>query len=146
MNKSLTLSASLTLLLAGCDPIIPAETIHVTETLSYTYAEVLAAAAVIAVAYYVVDPLAPNWEIKETKLDDTRYLIDMRKKKVTTGGDGESIELFHRQADKITTEMGARGYQIVTWTEGVESVFPIARRWSRGVIEVQPGPVKVGAR
>ena len=145
MKKSLTLS-SLTLLLAGCDPIIPAETIHVTESLSFSYAQVLAAAALIGVAYYVVDPLAPNWEIKETKLDDTRYRIDMRKKRVTTGGDGESLELFHRHADKITTEMGARGYAIVTWTEGVESEFPIARRWSRGVIEVQPGAVKVGAR
>lgn len=146
MRRSLTLSASLTVLLSGCDPIIPAETIHVTETLSFTYAQVIAAAAIIAVTYYVVDPLAPNWEIKETKLDDTRYRIDMKKKRVTTGGDGESLELFHRQADKITTEMRAHGYQIVTWTEGVESEFPIAHRWSRGVIELKPAPVKVGAK
>jgi hypothetical protein len=99
--------------------------------------------AVIGVAYVVIDPLAPNWEIHETKLSDTRYLIDMRKKRVTTGGDGESIDLFHRQAGQIAAGAKAPGYTILSWNEGVESVFPIARRWSRGVIEVNP-PSAIG--
>ena len=137
MNRSVVLSAALSVLLAGCDPIIPSQTIHVTETLSYSYAQVIAAAAVIGVTYYVVDPLAPNWAIEQTKVDEKRYRIEMRKKRVTTGGDGESIDLFHRQAEQIVAEMGSPGYTILAWNEGVESVFPIARRWSRGVIQLE---------
>ena len=134
---------ALTSLLAGCNPIIPDETINLTATTAFTLADALMWTAVIGVAYVVIDPLAPNWEIHETKLSDTRYLIDMRKKRITTGGDGESIDLFHRQAGQIAAGAKAPGYTILSWNEGVESVFPIARRWSRGVIEVNP-PSAIG--
>jgi hypothetical protein len=36
MRRSIGLTAALTALLAGCDPVVPSETVHVTETLSYT--------------------------------------------------------------------------------------------------------------
>jgi len=91
----------------------------------------------------VVDPLAPNWEIHETKLSDTSYRIDLRKKRITTGGDGESIDLFHRQAEQIAAQAKAPGYITLSWNEGVDSEFPIARRWSRGVIELK-APATVG--
>ena len=146
MRKSIGPSAALTALLAGCNPVIPSGTVHLTETLSYTYAQILGTAIVIGAIYVVVDPLAPNWEIKETKLDDTHYRIDMRMKRVATGGVGESMDLFHRQADAIAIQNHSPGYTIVSFNEGIESTFPIARRWSRGVIEVQPMPVKVGER
>jgi hypothetical protein len=97
---------------------------------------VVLVAAAIGIAYVVIDPLAPNWEIRETKLSDTRFRIDMRKKRITTGGDGESIDLFHRQAEQIAAQLESPGYTIMSWNEGVESDFLIARRWSRGVIEV----------
>jgi len=125
-------------MLAGCSPIVPSGTIEVTESISYTYAEVLGAAVILAAMWYVIDPLAPNWEIKDSKLDDTHYRIDLRKKRVSTGGDGEAIDLFHRQAEALAGHAKAQGYTIVSWNEGVESDFPIARRWARGVIEVQP--------
>ncbi len=130
--------------LAGCSsPIIPDETVKLTSTISFTAADVVMVAAVAGVAYLVIDPLAPNWEIHETKLSDTRYRIDMRKKRITTGGDGESIDLFHRQAEQIAIHAKASGYTIMSWNEGVDSDFPIARRWSRGEIEVAL-PAKVG--
>jgi hypothetical protein len=146
MRRSIVLSAALTALLAGCDPVVPSQTVHLTETISYTYAQILGAAIVIGAIYIVVDPLAPNWEIKETRLDQTRYRIDMRMKRVATGGVGESMDLFQRQADAIAIQTHSPGYTIVSFNEGIESTFPIARRWSRGVIEVQPAPVKVGER
>jgi hypothetical protein len=144
MRTTLAACIALTSLLAGCNtPIIPDETIKLTATTAFTAADVLMVAAVAGVAYVIIDPLAPNWEIHETKLSDTRYLIDMRKKRITTGGDGESIDLFHRHAQQIAAGAKASGYTILSWNEGVESVFPIARRWSRGVIEVNP-PAHVG--
>ena len=70
----------------------------------------------------------------------------MRKKRVTTGGDGESIQLFHQQADQLAAQAHSSGYTILTYTEGIESVFPIARRWSQGVVELWPAPAKMGVR
>ncbi|PWT70230.1 MAG: hypothetical protein C5B46_09850 [Proteobacteria bacterium] len=136
--KKMMVAASAALLLQGCNPIVPSGTVHVTETISYTYAEVLGAAIIVAAMWYVVDPLAPNWEIKDSRLDDTHYRIDLRKKRITTGGDGEAMDLFHRQAFAVAGQVKSHGYTVVTWNEGVDSDFPIARRWARGVIEVQP--------
>ena len=146
MKRTLIAGSIAAALLTGCNPIIPAKSIHVTEALSYTYAEVLAAAVVIGVAYYVIDPLAPNWKIEATRLDDTRFRIEMRKKSVTTGGDGEAVALFHRQAEQLAAQAHSSDYTILSLTEGVDSDFPIAHRWTRGVVEVHPATVRVGQR
>jgi hypothetical protein len=144
MKRAFTAPIALCCLLAGCNtPIIPDQTVRLTSTMSFALADVAMVAAVVGVAYLVIDPLAPNWEIHETKLSDTRYRISMVKKRVTTGGDGESIDLFHRQAEHIAAQVEASGYTIMSWNEGVDSEFPIARRWSRGEIEIQ-FPAKVG--
>lgn len=128
---------SLAVLCAACtEPIIPDETIMVTASKSYSLAQVLGAAAVVAAAYYVVDPLAPNWEIVEGRLADNRYRIAMRKKRWTTGGDGEAIELLHRQAEQLAQGQGYREYRILSWTEGVQSDMPVAQRWARGDVEL----------
>jgi hypothetical protein len=141
MRPTLTGYLALPCLLAACSsPIIPDETIQLTSTMSFTAADVVMTGAVVGLAYLIIDPLAPNWDVRETKLSDTRYRIDMRKKRITTGGDGESIDLFHRQAEQLAATAKATGYSILSWNEGVDSDFPIARRWSRGVIELT-GPV-----
>ena len=128
--------------LAACgtsptDPIIPAETIYLTETISFTAADALFCGAVIGATWYVVDPLAPNWEVKYTKVADNRYRLEMKKKNFTTGGDGEAIELARRQGEKFAELQGYRRYQIMTWAEGVQSDMPIAHRWARGTVELQ---------
>jgi hypothetical protein len=137
MRRTLAGYVALPCLLTACSsPIIPDETVKLTSTMSFTAADVVMTGAVVGLAYLIIDPLAPNWDIHETKLSDTRYRIDMRKKRITTGGDGESIDLFHRQAEHIAANAKAPGYLVLSWNEGVESQFPIARRWSRGVIEL----------
>jgi len=143
MRRSFAGAIALSCLLAGCNPIIPDDTVHLTSTISWPLSDVLMTVAAVGILYVVVDPLAPNWEIHETKLSDTSYRIDLRKKRITTGGDGESIDLFHRQAEQIAAQAKAPGYITLSWNEGVDSEFPIARRWSRGVIELKP-PATVG--
>jgi hypothetical protein len=125
------------LLLGACSPIIPDKTIELTATTSYTYADVLGTAAVAAIAWYVVDPLAPNWEVTEGRVADNYWRIQMRKKNFTTGGDGEALELLHRHAAKLAELQGYRSYRITAWTEGVQSDVPFAHRWARGEIELQ---------
>jgi hypothetical protein len=130
---------ALSCLVGACSsPIIPDKTVQLTATTAFTAADVVMVTAALGVAYLIIDPLAPNWEIHDTKLSETRFRIDMRKKLITTGGDGESIDLFHRQAELLTDHANASGYTILSWNEGVDSDFPIARRWARGVIELNP--------
>ena len=128
---------ALSVLLAACNPIIPDDTVHLTSTQSYPLSDVVATAAVAATVWIVVDPLAPNWDVSESKVTDNRWRIAMRKKNFTTGGDGEAIELMHRHAARLAELQGYRSYQIVTWTEGVQSDVPIAHRWARGEIELR---------
>jgi hypothetical protein len=123
--------------LAACTPIIPDKTVQLTATQSYPYADILATAAVVAAVWYVVDPLAPNWEVQEGKVTDNRWRIALRKKNWTTGGDGEAVELLHRHAAQLAQRQGYRSYQILTFSEGVQSDMPIAHRWARGEIELK---------
>ena len=121
-------------LVSGCNPVVPDSTVQLTTTTSFTAAEIAATVAAAAIAWYVVDPLAPNWEVKEIKLADNQWRLDMRMKRWTTGGDGEAIDLLHRQAERLAQLQGYSNYRILAWNEGIQSDMPIAQRWARGVV------------
>jgi hypothetical protein len=128
--------------IAGCNssptnPVIPNETVYLTSNVAFTYAELLGAAAVIGATYLIVDPLAPNWQVTQTKLADNRWRVNMRKKDFTTGGDGEAVELLRRHAEELAQTQGYGRYQVMAWTEGVQSDVPFAHRWGRGEIELR---------
>ena len=127
------------LALAGCSssptsPIIPDETVYLTSNFAFTYAELLGVVAVVGATYLIVDPLAPNWEVTQTKLADNRRRINMRMKNFTTGGAGVPTQLLHRHAEQLAETQGYRRYQILKWTEGIQSDVPFAHRWGRGEI------------
>jgi hypothetical protein len=97
----------------------------------------LATAAVVAAAIYVVyDPLAPNWEIEESRLNDNTYRLSMKMKRFHTGGSGESIQLLKRRANQLQYEQGFSGYQILEYSEGIDSQTIGARRMAEGVIRL----------
>lgn len=114
-------------------PIIPNQSLAVSKSLSIS-AEALALAAAI---YFVVDPLSPNWQIEEARMGGNRFRISLRKKRFTTGGDGEATQVFYRRAERIVRENGYAGYTVLEFGEGVESTVPIAQRVSRGIIQVR---------
>lgn len=113
------------------DLLIPNETLNISRSLSIP-AESLAAGAVL---FVVIDPLAPNWRIEQTRLDANRYLIALTKKRFTTGGDGEAGQIFNRRAAELAREQGG-DYRVVEYTEGIESAVPVAQRVARGIVEI----------
>jgi len=112
--------------------IIPNETLNLSRSVSIPL-ESLAAGALL---FVIVDPLAPNWQIEETRLDAGRYLIALKKKRFTTGGDGEAAQIFFRRAAQIAREQGGVRYRVVEFTEGIESSVPIAQRVAQGIVEM----------
>lgn len=136
-----TLCAMLSLSLAGCSGIagvsssntlIPPEVATFSRSLSVPF-ESIAAGAVL---FLIIDPLAPNWQIEELRLNENRFRIALRKKRFTTGGDGEAMPAFYRRAEQLTREGGAAHYRVIEFTEGVDSAMPIAQRVAQGVVEI----------
>jgi hypothetical protein len=101
-----------------------------------TESTVASALIVIGAIYLVYDPLAPNWEIEESRLNDDTYRFSLKMKRYHTGGAGESIQILKRRASKIQYEQGFSGYQILEYTEGIESQTIGARRMAEGTIKL----------
>lgn len=117
-------------------PLIPAKSIQLTAQTSVSLASLATAAVVVAAIYFVYDPLAPNWEIEESRLNEDTYRFSLKMKRYHTGGAGESIQIFKRRAGKLQYEQGFAGYQILEYTEGIESQTIGARRMAEGTIKL----------
>ena len=117
-------------------PLIPAKSIYLTASTSVSYATLATAAVVAAAILIVYDPLAPNWEIEESRLNEDTYRFSMKMKRYHTGGAGESIQILKRRASQLQYEQRFSGYQILEYTEGVDSQTIGARRVADGTIKL----------
>lgn len=142
MKRTILLIA-LGALLAACSSVegerrsnilIPGRTLNVSPSLTIP-AEALAVGAAL---YLVIDPLAPNWQVGEERLADSRFRIALRMKRFTTGGEGEAMQVFRRAAERIVRDNGRAGYVVVDFSEGIESTVPFAQRVAHGVVELLP--------
>lgn len=129
--------------LAGCSstgstgsPLIPDKVIQLTANTSVSLSSLATAAVVAAAIYVVYDPLAPNWEIEESRLNEDTYRFSLKMKRYHTGGAGESIQILKRRAGKLQYEQGFAGYQILEYTEGIDSQTIGARRMAEGTIKL----------
>jgi len=128
--------------LVGCSStgngssLIPNKTLQLTANTSVSLASLAAAAVVGAAIYVVYDPLAPNWEIEESQLNEDTYRLSLKMKRFHTGGAGESIQILKRRATQLQYEQGFGGYQILEYTEGIDSQTIGARRVGEGVIRM----------
>ena len=87
--------------------------------------------------YWLVDPLAPNWQLQQAPLGADRVRIALRKKRISSGGDGEAAQVFARLAGQLARDGGFAGYTVMEYTEGVESTLPLAERVAQGVIQLK---------
>ncbi|PKO38076.1 MAG: hypothetical protein CVU33_09875 [Betaproteobacteria bacterium HGW-Betaproteobacteria-6] len=124
--------------LAGCgtSPLIPNETIQLTAKTGVSLSSLATVAVVGAAIYLVYDPLAPNWEIEESRLSPDVYRFSMKMKRYHTGGAGESVQILKRRASQLQYENGFASYQILEYTEGIDSQTLGARRVAEGTIRL----------
>ncbi|AXS79178.1 hypothetical protein [Dechloromonas sp. HYN0024] len=125
-------------LLAGCgnSPLIPNQTIALTAKKSVSLASLATAGVVVGAIYLIYDPLAPNWEIEESKVAPDVYRFSMKMKRYHTGGAGESVQILKRRASQLQYENGFGSYQILEYTEGIDSQTIGARRVAEGTIRL----------
>ena len=112
--------------------LIPNKTFNLTPGAGVTVETVLLGAAL----FWAVDPLAPNWQLEQVPLGADRVRISLRKKRFTSGGDGEAAQLFARRAEQLARDGGYAGYTVTEYTEGIESTLPLAQRVAQGVIRL----------
>lgn len=119
--------------------LIPATDIALSPTYTLPLEKLVYWAGVAAIAYYVFDPLAPNWEIQEAKFPDEHYKLSMKMKRYAVGGAGEARTVFNRRARDLANAGGYSGYKILEYSEGLESNILGSQRTTEGVV-VLTGP------
>ncbi len=129
--------------LAGCTstssvgrPLIPDQAINITADTAIKLSNIAYVAAVAAVVHLVYDPLAPNWEIEESRLADDTYRFSLKMKRFHTGGAGESIQVLRRRASQLVNENGFGNYLLLDYSEGIESQTLGARRIAEGTVKL----------
>jgi hypothetical protein len=62
--------------------------------------------------------------------------LSLRKKRITTGGDGEPPQIVRRRATELAQKAGLGGYQILEYTESTESETIGARRVTTALVQL----------
>ena len=112
-------------------PVIPAASIRISEGYTVSLEKLSTYAGVAVAVYLVLDPLAPNWHIEQTKLPDDTYLFVLRMKRFHTGGDGEARQVFHRRARELARSNGYGGYEVMRFEESLDSAMLGTQRTSK---------------
>lgn len=154
MRLLAALSASIWL--AGCasavgssssgSSIVGTHYLRVFPGTALSYEALLHSAIAVGAIYLVYDPLAPNWEIEETRLAEDSFRLSLRMKRYQTGGGGESMQILRRRVEALQRDKGYGSYQLVDFSEGIESETLGARRVASGIVRLtQPALAKVAA-
>ncbi len=113
--------------------LIPNKFLQITSGVSLSAEHLVLGAAL----YWFVDPLAPNWRLQQVSLGADRVRIALRKKRFSSGGDGEAAQQFERRAAQIARDGGYASYSVMEYTEGIESTLPLSERIAQGVIQLK---------
>lgn len=88
------------------------------------------------VAYLILDPWAPNWDIEQASFPDDYYHLSMHMKRYYSGGAGEARAVFHRRARDLARAGGFDGYEVVEYQESLDSSVLGSQRSATGVIRL----------
>ncbi|MCC7081938.1 MAG: hypothetical protein IT530_14790 [Burkholderiales bacterium] len=136
--RARSMAAALIAALAGCSSIDgPSPVLIPNRELAISRSLAIPAEGLVlgAIAWVVIDPLAPNWRIEQYDLGARRYAFALKKKRFTTGGDGEAAQVFQRRVAELAREQGYASYEVLEFTAGIESNMPIAQRVSHGLVQ-----------
>lgn len=114
--------------------IIPDKIVTLGPTTSYPLEKLVYWGAYAAVAWLILDPLAPNWAIEEARFPGNHVRMNLAMKRYYAGGAGEARVIFHRRAKELMRAGGYAGYEVVEYAEGMESSVLGSQRTAEGVV------------
>jgi len=123
-------------LLPAAGPLIPDTTLNIGPSISVALENVVVWGAYAGVAYLILDPLAPNWDIEQAAFPDAHYHLSLKMKRVYAGGGGEARVVFNQRAKDLMRQSGYDAYEVVEYTEGMMSSVLGSQRVTRGVIRL----------
>jgi len=118
--------------------LIPDRVIAISSTVSYPLEKVVYWGLYIGAAYLILDPLSPNWTIEEARLDPQLVHFDLRMKRYYAGGAGEARQVFTRRAKALVRTGDFATYEVVEYTESLDSSVIGSQRRAEGVIRLIP--------
>jgi hypothetical protein len=89
-----------------------------------------------AVASVVFDAFSPNWEIQEARFPGNHYQLLLQMKRTYSGGAGEARVVFNRRAKELMLAGGFDGYEVMEYSEGMESSLLGGQRNASGIIRL----------
>jgi len=116
--------------------IIPDTTLQLTPSFGISLEKLVYWGAYAAAAYLILDPLAPNWQIEGAVFPGDHVHFSLHMKRYYAGGAGEARQVFHRRAKQIVREGGYEGYEVVEYSEGLDSSVLGSQRVAEGVIRL----------
>jgi hypothetical protein len=114
--------------------IIPATTLKISPSISVALEKVVIWAGLAGAAYLILDPWAPNWNIEEAPLGDHHVHFSLKMKRYYAGGAGEARAVFNHRAKELMRLNEFDGYDVVEYTESLDSSVIGSQRTAEGVI------------
>lgn len=115
---------------------LPATNLQLTPSFGIPLEKLVFWGAYAGAAYLILDPLAPNWEIEEAPLADNHIHFSLKMKRYYSGGAGEARVVFNRRAKDLVQYGGFDAYQVLEYSEGMESSVLGSQRVCEGVIRL----------
>lgn len=114
--------------------VLPDTTLQLTPSFGISLEKLVFWGAYAGAAYLILDPLAPNWKIEQAAFPGDHVHLSLQMKRYYSGGAGEARQMFHRRAKQVVRDGGYAGYEVVEYTEGLESSVLGSQRVAEGVI------------
>ena len=114
--------------------IIPSTIIQLTPALGIPLEKIVFWGAYAGAAYLILDPLSPNWDIEVAPFPENHFHLSLHMKRFYAGGAGEARVVFQRRAKELMKTGDYDSYQILEYTEGMESSVLGSQRTAEGVI------------
>jgi len=115
-------------------PLIPDSVVQLGPSVAYPLEKLVYWGIYVGAAWLILDPLAPNWDIQEARFPENHMHFRMNMKRFYAGGAGEARVIFNRRAKEMMRAGGFSSYEVVEYSEGLESSVLGSQRTAEGVV------------
>ncbi|MFA6311249.1 MAG: hypothetical protein WCV99_01040 [Sterolibacterium sp.] len=125
--------------------VIPDTSFQITPSLAIPLEKIVYWGGYAGAAYLILDPYAPNWDIEEAPLPKSQFHLALKMKRIYAGGAGEARSVLHRRAKELVQRGGYEGYELLEYSESLESSVLGSQRVAQGVIRLTGAGIDSGS-